>query len=145
MPDHELARTLLRQTGPMAVSSANLSGRPAALDCDEAIGQLGDRVSVYLDGGRLGGRRPTALRPSSTSSQSEHGQLLRAGAISLDALREIVPELADIPDPESASNDPEGGDEPASRGVADGEESAEATPAAPRSRASRFSLQPPKA
>ena len=144
VPDHELARTLLRQTGPMAVSSANLSGRPAALDCDEAIGQLGDRVSVYLDGGRLG----DAGRPPSTIvdfSQSEHGQLLRAGAISLDALREIVPELADIPDPESASNDPEGSDESASRGVADGEESAEATPAAPRSRASRFSLQPPKA
>jgi tRNA threonylcarbamoyl adenosine modification protein (Sua5/YciO/YrdC/YwlC family) len=53
VPDHELAREILRRTGPMAVSSANISGRPAALTCDEAIGQLGDSVAIYLDGGPL--------------------------------------------------------------------------------------------
>ena len=41
VPDHELAREILRATGPMAVSSANISGLPAALTCDEAIDQLG--------------------------------------------------------------------------------------------------------
>jgi len=51
VPDYELTRVLLRQTGPMAVSSANLSGRSAALTCDEAIEYFGNRVSVYLDGG----------------------------------------------------------------------------------------------
>jgi L-threonylcarbamoyladenylate synthase len=54
VPDHPLAREILRRTGPLAVSSANLSGRPAALTCDEAVDQLGDRVAVYLDGGPLG-------------------------------------------------------------------------------------------
>ena len=39
VPDHELAREILRRTGPMAVSSANISGKPAALTCDEAIEQ----------------------------------------------------------------------------------------------------------
>ena len=60
MPDHELAREILRRTGPMAVSSANISGQPAALTCDEAIDQLGDSVAVYLDGGHgsADGRRP---------------------------------------------------------------------------------------
>ena len=57
VPDHALARDILRGTGPMAVSSANLSGRPAAVTCDEALDQLGDQVSVYLDGGPLGGER----------------------------------------------------------------------------------------
>ena len=53
VPDHPLTREILRRTGPMAVSSANLSGQPAALTCDEAIDQLGDSVAVYLDGGAL--------------------------------------------------------------------------------------------
>ncbi len=41
VPDHALAREILRRTGPMAVSSANQSGQPAALTCDEAVDQLG--------------------------------------------------------------------------------------------------------
>ena len=57
VPDHELAREVLRRTGPMAVSSANLSGQPAALTCDEAVAQLGESVAVYLDGGPSRGAR----------------------------------------------------------------------------------------
>ncbi len=55
VPDHDLTREILRRTGPMAVSSANLSGQSAALTCDEAVAQLGDSVAVYLDGGAVGG------------------------------------------------------------------------------------------
>ena len=68
VPDHELAREILRRTGPMAVSSANLSGQPAALTCDEAIDQLGDSVAVYLDGGTLAARA-ACRRPSWTSPE----------------------------------------------------------------------------
>ena len=73
VPDHELARDILRRTGPMAVSSANISGHPAALTCDEAIEQLGDSVSVYLDGGPLGG---AGGAPSTIVdfTQDEHGR-----------------------------------------------------------------------
>jgi L-threonylcarbamoyladenylate synthase len=94
VPDHELAREILRRTGPMAVSSANLSGKPAALSCDEAVDQLGDRVSVYLDGGTLsasGGAPSTIV----DFTQDDDGEILRHGALGLDLLRETLPGLVD--------------------------------------------------
>jgi tRNA threonylcarbamoyl adenosine modification protein (Sua5/YciO/YrdC/YwlC family) len=97
VPDHELARDVLRRTGPMAVSSANISGQPAALTCDEAIEQLGDSVSVYLDGGPLdssGGAPSTIV----DFTQHDDGQVLRRGGISVESLRETVPNLRDMSD-----------------------------------------------
>jgi L-threonylcarbamoyladenylate synthase len=94
VPDHELTREILRRTGPMAVSSANISGRPAALTCDEAIEQLGDSVAVYLDGGPLaGGGAPSTIVDF---TRDEYGQVLRQGAISVETLRETVPNLRDL-------------------------------------------------
>jgi L-threonylcarbamoyladenylate synthase len=95
VPDHELARDILRRTGPMAVSSANISGQPAALTCDEAIEQLGDAVSVYLDGGPLGGagRAPSTIVDF---SRREDGEVLRRGAISVETLRETASSLRDL-------------------------------------------------
>src|SRR6476619_7340637 len=54
MPLHPVALELLRDVGPMAVSSANVSGQPPASDAAMAEGQLGDSVEVYLDGGPSG-------------------------------------------------------------------------------------------
>lgn len=51
MPDHKIALALLQETGPLAVSSANLTGEPAALTCQQAEAYLGSKVKVYLDGG----------------------------------------------------------------------------------------------
>ncbi len=95
VPDHELARDILRATGPMAVSSANISGLPAALTCDEAIDQLGASVSVYLDGGRLGenGQPPSTIVDF---TQADHGQVLRRGALSMAVLRETLPDVEDL-------------------------------------------------
>ena len=56
MPDHEIALALLGQAGPMAVTSANLTGRPPAQTVAEAQEQLGAAVAVYLDGGPASGR-----------------------------------------------------------------------------------------
>lgn len=95
VPDHELAREILRATGPMAVSSANISGLPAAMTCDEAVDQLGANVAVYLDGGRLG----ETGQPASTIvdfTQAEHGQILRRGALSREVLQEVLPEVEDL-------------------------------------------------
>jgi L-threonylcarbamoyladenylate synthase len=105
VPDHELARDILRRTGPMAVSSANISGRPAALTCDEAIAQLGDSVSVYLDGGPLGG---AGGAPSTIVdfTRREDGDVLRRGAISVETLRETAPSLHDLT--REAQNPPDG-------------------------------------
>jgi tRNA threonylcarbamoyl adenosine modification protein (Sua5/YciO/YrdC/YwlC family) len=55
MPDHETALALLSRTGPLAVSSANKHGHPAAFTAREAYVQLGDSVSIYLDGGAVPG------------------------------------------------------------------------------------------
>lgn len=95
VPDHELAREILRRTGPMAVSSANISGQAAALTCDEAIDQLGDAVTVYLDGGPLGdaGGAPSTIVDF---SRDDEGQVLRRGAISMETLRETAPNLRDL-------------------------------------------------
>ena len=102
VPDHELAREILRRTGPMAVSSANISGQAAALTCDEAIDQLGDAVTVYLDGGPLG---DASGAPSTIVdfSRDDEGQVLRRGAISVETLRETVPNLRDLDRPSRRS------------------------------------------
>jgi L-threonylcarbamoyladenylate synthase len=108
VPDHELAREILRRTGPMAVSSANISGRPAALTCDEAIDQLGDSVAVYLDGGPLaGGGAPSTIVDF---TRHEHGQVLRRGAISVETLRETVPNLRDLTNEAKVADDPSAAD-----------------------------------
>ncbi len=60
MPLHPVAIELLREVGPMAVSSANVSGRPPAVDAENAREQLGDLVDVYLDAG------PSAQQAAST-------------------------------------------------------------------------------
>jgi L-threonylcarbamoyladenylate synthase len=104
VPDHGLAREILRRTGPMAVSSANISGKPAALTCDEAIEQLADSVAVYLDGGQLqdaGGAPSTIV----DFTRHEDGQVLRRGAISLETLREIAPNLLDLTDESEGTED----------------------------------------
>jgi L-threonylcarbamoyladenylate synthase len=86
MPQHPVALELLAETGPMAVSSANISGQPAALTVDDARAQLGDVVAVYLDGG------PSLVGVASTivDITAEVPRVLRAGAVSIEALREVV-------------------------------------------------------
>ena len=90
VPDHDQVRDLLRRTGPMAVSSANISGQPAATTAGEARRMLAEAVAVYLDGGRApGGKASTII----DFTGDEHGRVLRQGAIDLEELREVVPEL----------------------------------------------------
>jgi tRNA threonylcarbamoyl adenosine modification protein (Sua5/YciO/YrdC/YwlC family) len=86
MPMHELAIELLKETGPMAVSSANLTGRPPARTADEAEEQLGDKIAVYLDGGKSGDALPSSIVDLTGSMP----RLLRAGAIPEEKLREVL-------------------------------------------------------
>ncbi|OLT29541.1 threonylcarbamoyl-AMP synthase [Actinomadura sp. CNU-125] len=86
MPMHELAVELLKETGPLAVSSANLSGSPAARTAAEAEEMLGDSVSVYLDGGTSGhGDASTIVDLTGPAPR-----LLRAGAVPVEKIRAIV-------------------------------------------------------
>lgn len=89
MPLHPVAIELLTEFGPMAVSSANLTGHPSPQDCDAAQDMLGDAVSVYLDGGPT----PAAVPSSIVDVTGRTPVLLREGAISADELRKVVPEL----------------------------------------------------
>jgi L-threonylcarbamoyladenylate synthase len=96
MPLHPIALDLLRRTGPMAVSSANVHGAPAATTADEAADQLGEAVSVYLDGGPCADSVPSTILDLTGTMP----RLLRAGVISIDALRKVVP-VIDLPTPAS--------------------------------------------
>ncbi|MBN3931546.1 threonylcarbamoyl-AMP synthase [Streptomyces verrucosisporus] len=89
MPLHPVAIELLTETGPMAVSSANLTGHPAPQTCDAAQEMLGDSVAVYLDGGPT----PDSVPSSIVDVTGPVPRLLRAGAISAEELRKVVPGL----------------------------------------------------
>ena len=92
MPLHPVAIELLVRTGPMAVSSANRSGLPAATTVDEAIDQLGETVSVYLDGGSVG-EAGNALPSTIVDVTGKTPRLLRRGAVSVELIREVAGEV----------------------------------------------------
>jgi L-threonylcarbamoyladenylate synthase len=89
MPDHPVALALLERTGPMAVSSANLSGLPAATGAAEADGMLGDTVEVVLDAG------PSPKGEASTILDVRRAtpRVLRVGALSVADLNEVLEPL----------------------------------------------------
>jgi tRNA threonylcarbamoyl adenosine modification protein (Sua5/YciO/YrdC/YwlC family) len=89
MPDHDVALELLARTGPLAVSSANRTGRDAATDADQAEAMLGESVEVLLDGGPTPGSVPSTI----VDATGETGRVLRLGAVPLERLREIVEPL----------------------------------------------------
>ncbi|PFG16819.1 translation factor SUA5 [Propionicimonas paludicola] len=90
VPDHDFTRELLRATGPLAVSSANTTGNPAAASIAEAIEQLGDSVAVYLDGGPASGPVPSTI-----VDLTGQPTILRAGRISAEALAQHLPGLTE--------------------------------------------------
>lgn len=93
MPLHPVTLELLAQTGPLAVSSANLSGDAPARDVDAAMAQLGDSVAVYLDGGPSGSGAASTI----VDVTGEAPRVLRVGALQVERLREVVPNLV-VPD-----------------------------------------------
>ena len=99
MPLHAVALDLLKRTGPMAVSSANRTGQPAATTADEAFDQLGDSVAIYLDGGPC----PGGVASTIIDLTGSVPRLLRAGAIPMDRLREVAALVTGEEVPASAS------------------------------------------
>jgi L-threonylcarbamoyladenylate synthase len=78
IPDHPVARALLRLAGPMAVTSANLSGQPNPLTAQDVYHQLGGRISLVLDGGKTAGGIPSTV----VDCIGPEPQVLRPGPIS---------------------------------------------------------------
>ncbi|CAN5692900.1 L-threonylcarbamoyladenylate synthase [soil metagenome] len=86
MPLHPVAIDVLREVGPMAVSSANISGRPAAVTVDDARNQLADLVEVYLDGG------PSEQQAASTivDLTGAAPRILRQGPVTAESIGEVL-------------------------------------------------------
>jgi L-threonylcarbamoyladenylate synthase len=87
MPDHEIALALLKEVGPMAVSSANVTGWPAARTVVDAATQLGSAVFVYLDAGPVGEGLPSTIVDCTTQPPT----ILREGTLSPDQLAPYLP------------------------------------------------------
>ena len=102
MPDHKIALALLQETGPLAVSSANLTGKPAAITCQQAEGYLGSNVKVYLDGGSSPkGEASTIVDLTDLVDVVESNgevkttgkvRVVRRGALSVDKLKLVLGE-----------------------------------------------------
>jgi tRNA threonylcarbamoyl adenosine modification protein (Sua5/YciO/YrdC/YwlC family) len=116
MPEDDIALAVLTEVGPMAVTSANITGQPAATTVTDAASQLGAAVSVYLDGG------PTTSTEVSTilDCTGEAFVVLRAGAVTVEQI-EAVLEVTEEPTEEPAR-------EPAADAASPGSESTSDTP-----------------
>jgi len=90
IPDHPLCLELVIQVGrPLAVTSANLSGRPTPPTAQGIAAQLGDSVPLILDGGPSPSAAPSTIVDLSVSPP----RLLRQGVLDIEALRAYLPDL----------------------------------------------------
>ncbi len=86
MPDHPATVQLLQATGPMAVTSANTTGQPPALTCQEAQDYFGTAVDLYIDGGQSrGGVASTII-----DLAAPEPRIIRLGALSLDEINAVA-------------------------------------------------------
>ncbi|MBN6777755.1 threonylcarbamoyl-AMP synthase [Pseudoclavibacter alba] len=91
IPDNELARELLRDVGPLAVSSANRHGERASSNAAEAEAALGDRLEVILDGGAAGGEASTIVDATPlTRTPAEPARIVRQGALARERLAAVL-------------------------------------------------------
>lgn len=101
VPDHKIALALLAETGPLAVSSANLTGQPAAVTCQQAADYLADSVAVYLDAGLSPKGEASTILDLTALELDDQGawvgkiKAVRIGALSLAQIRTVVPDWLD--------------------------------------------------
>ena len=86
VPDHLVARALLRAAGPMAVTSANLSGQASPSTAQEVYAQLGGRIPLILDGGGTPGGVPSTV----VNCLGAEPQVLREGPITLAQIQAVL-------------------------------------------------------
>ncbi len=93
MPEHPLTLEILRETGPLAVSSANRTGEPAPTVAAKAVEMLGNKVSVYLDSGETSsdGLASTIVDARELGAANATLRVLRVGAVSLNDLQSALP------------------------------------------------------
>ena len=86
VPDHEVARALLRLAGPMAVTSANRSSQPSPTTAQGVLDQLDGRIALIMDGGTTPGGVPSTL----VDCSSDEIKVLREGPLSRDVLLNAI-------------------------------------------------------
>ncbi len=86
MPDHPFARELLRRSGPLATTSANLSGKPSPQTAEEVLAQLGGRIELVIDGGACPGGVPSTV----VDCTAPDPKILRLGAISKEEIFSVL-------------------------------------------------------
>lgn len=86
MPLHPVALELLAEVGPLAVSSANVSGSAPAVTADDARAQLGEDVSVYLDGGPA----ERGIASTIVDLTADHPRILREGAVTAEQVADVL-------------------------------------------------------
>lgn len=86
VPDHEVARALLRAAGPMAVTSANISGQDNPSTAEEVLAQLNSRISLIIDGGKTPGGVPSTV----VDCSAEELKILREGPVKLEELKKAL-------------------------------------------------------
>lgn len=86
IPDHDDALDLLEMTGPLAVTSANLSGEPTPQTVEEIAERLGDAVAVYLDGGPAKGEVGSTI----VDLSRDRARVLREGPIPADQVKRVL-------------------------------------------------------
>jgi L-threonylcarbamoyladenylate synthase len=94
LPDHPVPRALARSLGPIAVSSANMSGEPEARSADELLDRIGDRITLVIDDGPVLGGVPSSVvevRPEG------EWRVLRVGALTVETLCEAIEQAAEAP------------------------------------------------
>jgi tRNA threonylcarbamoyl adenosine modification protein (Sua5/YciO/YrdC/YwlC family) len=84
LPDHEVPRALARRLGPIAASSANVSGEPDATTADLVQQSLGDVLTLIVDDGPVRGGTPSSVVDCSDATVAP--RVLREGAITADAI-----------------------------------------------------------
>lgn len=86
IPNHPVTRALLRMAGPMAVTSANLSGQVSPTNAEELIRQLNGRIPLLLDGGETPGGIPSTL----VDCIGEEPVILREGPVTREEILEAL-------------------------------------------------------
>lgn len=86
VPDHDIARSLLRLAGPMAVTSANISGQASPTTAQQVFAQLGARIAMIIDGGETPGGVPSTL----VDCTGDEIEVLREGPITKDELLNAI-------------------------------------------------------
>ena len=86
MPDHDWLRSLMRSCGPLAATSANISGHPSLTSVQEVLDELSDRIDLLIDGGTCVGGIPSTVIDCMLSPV----KVLREGGIPEPTIRKVL-------------------------------------------------------